>query len=299
MTTRPTAVSAFTAFARMFKAIPADKMADVTDVLDQWNEPGGEHANPGRGEIVTGPAEQMSGAGAVKMTGEYSTPSSQQGLSEQYAQFSAMLDRHEATLKALLGFFGGVMKGVEKTAPNADSFLAKANQKLAKARTEIRRAELADEPDEKEQEERKSHLEAAAEVLNSAKRLLRTAKEEMEDTGEDDDDEIEKSCTLHKVLTKRLIKETLGDNAAGAEVKSQPNLDRLDPAKKARVEAEMQALRDIGIEQSSIIDFVSAAAGRGLAMPPDMSARAIIKSNTVSNVSRNCWIVAVSTITNS
>ena len=91
-TAKPSVASLIAGLAGVFKAIPSDKLEDLTDVVDMWTEPKGEHGSPSRAEIVTGPAERMSGDGAVKMIGEYSTVAPQQGLTAQYAEFQRMLD---------------------------------------------------------------------------------------------------------------------------------------------------------------------------------------------------------------
>lgn len=207
--------------ASVFKAIPNDKMEDLKDVVDMWNQPGGEHQNPGRGEIITGPAERMSGDGAPKMIAEYSSPAPQQGLTAQYQEFQRMLDgwgksfsdsltgklnpilsRHDTALKSILGVFEAAQKAQTATpaAPPADSFLGKALLKISKARSEMRKADLADED---EKEERKSHITAASDMLKSAKRLLAKASEEMEDT---DDEATEKAMSDLRAITKAVAK---------------------------------------------------------------------------------------------
>jgi hypothetical protein len=292
--TQPSTANMFSRFARFFKAIPADKMDDISDVLDMWNEPDGEHKNPGRGEIVTGPVEEASGAGATRMTRTYSEPSPQQGLSRQYAEFSAMLDRHETALKAVMGLLGTMTKATESTTSavlDPDSFIGRVTQKLAKARTAIRKAELSNEPDPAEQEARKGHLEAAADLLKSAKRLLKKAAEEMEDAGEDaeDDDEVDKARAVLKTLTKRLVKAASDEDEDETESDTKPPPE-LDASKKGQVRAMADHLSDIGVRQSSIADFLSAAAGgtgtrvpSGLRTPPDMNRSAIAKAVSVKD----------------
>lgn len=218
----PTSIAALIAgLANVFKAIPSDKMEDMKDVIDLWNDPNGEHKNPGRGEIVTGPAESASGAGATKMIAEYSSPAKQEGMTAQYAQFQTMLDgwgkaftdrlnaqlgpvihRHDAALKGILETFAAAQKAQEATsaAPGADTFVGKALIRINKAKAAIRKADMADED---EREERKSLIAGAADLLKSAKRLLAKAEEEMEDT---EDDAAEKAMTLFASVQKALKK---------------------------------------------------------------------------------------------
>lgn len=257
--------SAFAKFAALFKAIPSDKMEDIKDVLDQWNEPDGEHTNPSRAEIVTGPSQRMSGDGAVKMVGEYSSPAPQQGLTEQYAEFQRMLDgwgksfadrlnpvlsRHEKAIGALTGIFAEMQKAATAApaAPAEDTFLGKALTKLVKAKSALRKADLADED---EKEERKSHLAAASDLLKAAKRLLAKATEDMEDT---DEEAAEKAMSELRGLAKALSKAEADDKereeaaekartdaeAAAAKAKAEEK-EREEAAEKARTDAEAAA----------------------------------------------------------
>jgi hypothetical protein len=232
-TAKPSVASLIAGLAGIFKAIPSDKLDDLKDVVDMFNEPGGEHANPSRGEIVTGPAQRMSGDGASKMISEYSQVAPQQGLTEQYAQFQRMLDgwaksftdklnpilsRYDATLKGIGDILGEVQKAnteaaAAPAAPAADTFLGKSLLKLAKAKSALRKANLADTD---EADVRKSNLEIAAEMLKSAKRLLsKAASEDMEDTA--DEDGCEKAMAELRALTKALAKAEDEDKEEAAE----------------------------------------------------------------------------------
>ncbi len=253
----PTSIAALIAgLASVFKAIPSDKMEDMKDVIDLWNDPNGEHKNPGRGEIVTGPAERASGDGAPKMIAEYSSPAPQQGLTEQYAQFQRMLDgwgksftdklnpvlsRHDAALKGILDVFAQIQKAQETVpaTPGADTFLGKALAKLAKAKLALRKADMADED---EKEERKSHLAEATDLLKSAKRLLSKASEEMEDT---EDEAAEKALSTHKALTKAVMKaekedKEWEDTEKAKQVAAQKAIDDAAAATKKAEEDEKE-----------------------------------------------------------
>lgn len=244
-TEKMSAAGAFARFMTLFKSMPKD--LDVADVLDMWNQDGGEHKNPGAGQIVTGPAERASGSGAVKMVGEYSSPAPQQGLMAQYAEFQNMLSefkkslgaeinpilaKHDKALSALVPL-AGMLAEMQKTttvspaAPGADTFLGKALLKITKARAAVRKADLADED---EKEERKSQLAAATDLLKSAKRLLAKASEEMEDTG--DDESVDKAMTSLRALAKAVTKAEDEDK------------EKEDAAEKARAAVAQKALDD-------------------------------------------------------
>src|ERR1700760_4935981 len=99
---KPDAASLLARWVKVFKAIPDGVVDDLEDVADMWTEPGGEHKNPGRGEIGTGPAQRMSGDGAEQMIREYSDPAPQQGLTQQYADFQRMMADWAKSLNARL-----------------------------------------------------------------------------------------------------------------------------------------------------------------------------------------------------
>lgn len=226
MTTPTDAASLFGAFAKLFKAIPTDKLEEIQSVTDMWNEPHGEHKIPSRAEIVTGPAEPMRGGNASSMVRQYSDTERQEGLVRAYERMDSCLagirksiDNHDKALSAMAGVLGDVVKGfrevstaVEKSAtpPAAttvvvpeDSFLGKALGKIAKARVALRKADMADEEDEKEREERKSYLTAANDLLKSAKRLLAKAEDDDED---EDEDKMEKAVADLRSLSERAMK---------------------------------------------------------------------------------------------
>ena len=279
--------------AKIFKAIPNDKMEDITDVIDLWNEPGGEHKNPGRGEIVTGPAQRMSGDGLPKMIGEYSSPAPQQGLAQQYAEFDRMLadwaksltdkfnpvlSKHEKTLNSLVGIFSEMHKAqtAAPTAPAADTFLGKALLKLAKAKSELRKADLADED---EKEEKKSHIAAASDLLKSAKRLLAKASEEMEEPGAEKEEETEKAMSSLRALSKAVAKaeeeekeweetekakavaaQKAIDDAAAATKKAE------EEKEKEEKEAAEKAKAVVTTEQQNLLQLQEAVKGNAVLM---------------------------------
>ena len=215
----------FTSLAAVFKAAPADKLADLNDAIDHagvdsisdmWNEPRGEHKAPSRAEIVTGPAERMSSSGAEKMIGEYSELSNQSGLTALYAKFENILSdyskSHDRKFTALAGVVSDMAKGyaaleaavkaaAEPEAPAApaeDTFFGKAQTKMEKARKAFRKAEM--DEDEDEREERKSKLTSVADLLKSALKLISKA----DDDEKNDEDEVEKAVQTIKSLQARV-----------------------------------------------------------------------------------------------
>lgn len=228
----------------VFKAVPSDKLDDLKDVVDMWNEPDGDHKNPNRAQIVTGPAQRASGDGAPKMIAEYSSPAPQEGMTAQYAEFQRMMDgwgksfaatlhaqlnpvlaRHDTALKGMLTVFEQLHKAQTPAAPGADTFLGKALQKIAKGKLALRKAEMSDDD---EKEERKSYLTDAKDMLKSAKRLLAKAMEDMEDT---DDEGCEKAMASTKALLKSVEKAEKED-------------EEKDAAEKAKVAATQKATED-------------------------------------------------------
>jgi hypothetical protein len=244
-TEKMSAASAFARFMALFKSLPAN--LDVEDVLDQWNAPGGPHQNPTAEQIVTGPPQAASGAGATRMTTHYSDPAPQQGLTASYAEFSAML-------KALMT---AMRTEARKSTPSVDTFSGRAIMKLFKAKAEIKKAVLARE--DGENDVHKSALEDAKNHLASAKRLLKKATEELEETGSDDEDEAtSKALAQLRTLTKDLAK-------AESEDEEDPD-EEGKPAKKATIALDdvRQALEGYKVLPQTINGLLNAISGRSV-----------------------------------
>lgn len=254
-----TMATLMSSLASVFKAIPNDKLDDLKDVVDMWNEPGGDHKNPSRAQIVTGPAQRASGDGAPKMIAEYASPAPQEGMTAQYAEFQRMMDgwgksfseklaaqlnpvlaRHDTALKGMLTVFEQLHKSQTPAAPGADTFLGKALQKISKGKLALRKAEMSDDD---EKEERKSYLTDAKDMLKSAKRLLAKAMEDMEDT---DDEGCEKAMTSAKSLLKAVEKAEKEDDekekdAAEKAKTAAATLKATEDAAAATLKAETEA----------------------------------------------------------
>lgn len=250
----------------VFKAVPTDKLADLKDSIDHvgaaeipdmWNMAGGEHGVPSRAQIVTGPAEPMSGKGAEKMIREYSDLSAQGGLTAVYATFHNMMSDFGKSMQgnfdkkftALASVVSDVAKShaaiesalqaaaepVAKAEVNLDdTFLGKALEKFAKARAAFRKAEMCDEDDEKE--ERKSKIAEASNLLKSALKMISKA----DDEEKHDDEEMEKAVSSVKALAGKV------SVALAAITKAECDEDEKEKAEKARVAAEAAVKADAG-----------------------------------------------------
>ena len=249
-----------TSLAAMFKSVPDDKLADlkdsidhvnVQDIPDMFNRAGGEHDSPSRAQIVTGPAEKMSGAGAEPMINRYSDGSAQAGLTATYERFEKILadfsksmnasfDRRFAPLaevvsdlvknqQALDTFIKGFQADTDAKAVE-ETFLGKAMAKAEKARKAFRKAEM--EEDEEEREERKSRLTEIADTLKSALKLVSKA----DDEDEDDEEEVEKALKTIKSLQTKVSTALTAITKAEEDEKKEE-----DEAEKARAAAEATA----------------------------------------------------------
>jgi hypothetical protein len=270
-----------TRFATFFKAVPNEKLADIADALDQWNEPDGQHKNPSRAQIVTGPAERASGDGAVKMVGEYSRVVPQQGLTGQYGEFQAMLDswaksftgqlnpilaKHDQAIGAIVGMFSHM----QKAAPAEDTFIGKALVKLAKAKVALRKADLADEG---EADERSRQIAVATELLAAAKRLLAKASEDEDDPV--DDDEIEKALSTLRALTKA-VAGAKDEKAEGEDGEEKNKGADKAASKKAAVTLEdvQKSLAGLAVLPTTIAGLMDAIMGKSRnPEPPIMMAK--------------------------
>lgn len=260
----PDAASLFGVFAKLFKAIPNDKLEEIQSVTDMWNEPHGEHKIPSRAEIVTGPAESMRGGNAPSMIRQYADCERQEGLVREYERLDGCLsgirksiETHDKALSAMAGVLGDVVKGFREVssaaekaaapapaaaAPAEGTLLGKALGKIAKARVALRKADMADEEDEKEREERKSYLNAANDLLKSAKRLLAKAEEDDDDDGErEDEDKMEKAVADLAKLNKRVSKALAVFAKADEEEREKKEKEEHEAAEKAKRDAEVAA----------------------------------------------------------
>lgn len=170
---------AFVSFTKFFKAIPTDDLNDLVEFTDQWNEVDGEHRVPSRSVLRTGPAEEASGAGAVRMSEHYVTDAKRgDGNVEAYGELHRMLCDLEPALKA-----AGLSIVKSPNGTNGSS-IGKAEKLLARATRALRKAELDGDDDA-----RRTHLESTLKSLSAAKVELQKAEDEEEDREDNDPDD--------------------------------------------------------------------------------------------------------------
>lgn len=262
----------FGSLLSILKAAPGDKLADLKDAIDHdgvqdiddmWDGKNGEHEAPSRAQIVTGPSESASGAGAGKMVREYSDFARQDGLTGLYDRINGWVEdfrkgmsRQQRQIGALAGVVSdmskshaAMLKALEdaQTAGTAGSdlegagtlvFTTKAVEKIAKARKAFIKAE-SDE-DEDEREERKSKLQEVADLLKSAKQKLIKAEDE-----DEDEDKVEKALEDYKKLNARVTK-------ALAAIKAEEDKEKEEAEKaKATAKAEHEDEEEKGEEKKS------------------------------------------------
>lgn len=227
------------------KAAPADGLMGIEDILDQWNEPGGQNKMPEEGKIKTGPAEDASGDGAFKMTREYSHPAPQPELTDVYSRMSGMFEKMARSMKAqqdqIQALTTVVFEAAKAEAPKAaetDTFLAKAESRLKLAKMALRKADMADDD---EKDEKEDAMEKAERMLAAAKRLITKAECEAEEEADEHKAEgVEKAISEHRTLTRKLTK-ARAEMPAPVEpaVKAEDKQEKEDQkAEEKRVEAK-------------------------------------------------------------
>ena len=270
------------------KNVPSDALDEIEDVMDIFNEPGGEHKAPSREEIKTGPSESASGDGAFKMVGEYSKPAPQTLIVESYEDVSKMLEGMMAAQKANTKQIAALAEllltksaSTEKAAPAEETFIGKAEMRLATATKALRKADMADED---EKEEREDCLGNAERALSAAKKLLAKAeKENEEDMDEDKEEKVEKALSTYKRLFKAL---TVAKAESEKEKEEDKEVEKAEgkTAHEKEGEAEREALKQhekekvekadtnrIEILERSVQEVLQTVAGisKGSAVVPD------------------------------
>lgn len=235
------------------KAAPADDLSGIEDIMDQWNEPNGQHKIPAEGEIKTGPKEDASGDGAFRMVGQYSHPAPQPVATEAYSQMSGMFEKMSRAMKAqqaqIQAMAAVLFEKAEpaKAAPEVDSFLAKAETRLKMAKMALRKADMADED---EKDDREDCMEKAERMLAAAKRLIAKAEAEAEDEADEEKAEgVEKAIMEHRSLARRFAKARAEYPAPAAPVvetvKAEDAQEKKDAKQEEkRVEAKEEDAKD-------------------------------------------------------
>jgi hypothetical protein len=290
---RPSIAALFAGFSKLVKAIPEDKMEDMKDVLDMWNEPGGEHKNPSAAEITTGPAQAAAGHGAEKMIGEYSQPAPQQGMTQQYQAFDGMLrdfgksfqaqlaatlnpvlaglQRDNTQIKSFLTGIAQVAKAEEeakeKEAEEAkkaaatvtidpDGFLGKAQAKLVSAKSLSNAAFMAGIDGDFPTV--KAKLTEARTVLKSATALIAKAMEEKEDPEAECEKAMTSAKNIGKALSKAEDEDKERDEKEAAKAKTAAEAEAT--AKAAEAEAAAKAAAAGGTADPAAANIAATAA---------------------------------------
>ena len=105
--TRRSFSNVFSSLVRVLKAADSDALNDLADSLDLAPEPAdvgnAPHRTPGAAELGIGRPQRMDGAGAERMSAEFSDPQRGNGITEQYDELSRRLGGLESMTKALAG----------------------------------------------------------------------------------------------------------------------------------------------------------------------------------------------------
>lgn len=253
----------------------SDKIEGIQMVPDMFTEPNGEHSNPTRSEIVTGPAERASGGGAAPMVARYSDFSAQSGLTQQYDRLGGIMREMGKAMEAIATHVGGQGKAIAaltsavadltkakteaetaaKAAPAADSFLGKVGTKLEKARKALRKADLGLDVDDRAT--RKAALVDGAEFLKSAAVFIKKADEE-----DEDEKEIDKARDTYRDLNVKVTKALAEITKAEDEEKEKEVAEKAkaDVAAKAEAEAAEAAKKAESSEEDEKKDDTAKAA---------------------------------------
>lgn len=235
--------SAFNAFAKLFtaaqKADPTG-MEDMLDNLDQWSDNGaGQRTPPSAASLRLGSDQSASGGGATTMADDFSNPTPQTGISDQYGQVARTMQR--------------LTRAETREMLRADdtTYAGRAVGDLRKARAALMKAEFDGET------EKETHLQTAAQLLDSARKLLcRAVDDEAADpASEEDGGAIARAAGLLKRLTATMK----GLRAGG------------DSSVVARSDSA-------GMPTITAGQLMNTVAGRGLATPPDMMATHLAKA---------------------
>ena len=243
------------------KALDEELANEFDRFIPDWEQPGEIDKVPTAQQIIFGPTEESSGAGAARMVEQYSSFADQGGITALYAEFSrrmapmrADMDAVKSEIATIKNSVFSLVKASEDAAAAATPVVAKADdddedektrmvekarKTLRKARTLIVKAEDAEGEDSEEngeEDEISEDMEKAARLLKGVKEDLTKAEEARKDD-EDEDEDIEKARTMRKALVKRLS--AVKKARAPAVVKTKEEEDE-EEAKKAAEAAKGQ-----------------------------------------------------------
>ncbi|MHB1266987.1 MAG: hypothetical protein ACYCY2_05210 [Acidithiobacillus ferriphilus] len=257
------------------KALDEELANEFDRFIPDWEQPGEIDKVPTAQQIIFGPTEASSGAGAARMVEQYSSFADQNGITALYAEFSrrmapmrADMDAVKSEIATIKNSVFSLVKASEDaaaavTAPAAKAkdddededektrMVEKARKTMRKARVLIVKAEDAeggDSEEDGEEDEISEDMEKAARLLKGVKEDLTKAEEARKDD-EDEDEEIEKARAMRKSLVKRLS--AVKKSRAPAVVKTKEEEEAEEEAKKAAEAAAKAKDNDKGNQDAS------------------------------------------------
>ena len=259
------------------KALDEELANEFDRFIPDWEQPGEIDKVPTAQQIIFGPTEASSGAGAARMVEQYSSFADQGGITALYAEFSrrmapmrADMDAVKSEIATIKNSVFSLVKASEDAAAAVASattikakdddddeedektrMVEKARKTMRKARVLIVKAEDAeggDSEEDGEEDEISEDMEKAARLLKGVKDDLTKAEEARKDD-EDEDEEIEKARTMRKALVKRLS--AVKKARAPAVVKTEEEEKAEEEAKKAAEAAAKAKDNDKGNQDAS------------------------------------------------
>ena len=259
------------------KALDEELANEFDRFIPDWEQPGEIDKVPTAQQIIFGPTEASSGAGAARMVEQYSSFADQGGITALYAEFSrrmapmrADMDAVKSEIATIKNSVFSLVKASEDAAAAVASattikakdddddeedektrMVEKARKTMRKARVLIVKAEDAeggDSEEDGEEDEISEDMEKAARLLKGVKEDLTKAEEARKDD-EDEDEEIEKARTMRKSLVKRLS--AVKKARAPAVVKTKEEEEAEEEAKKAAEAAAKAKDNDKGNQEAA------------------------------------------------
>ena len=255
------------------KALDEELANEFDRFIPDWEQPGEIDKVPTAQQIIFGPTEASSGAGAARMVEQYSSFADQGGITALYAEFSrrmapmrADMDAVKSEMATIKNSVFSLVKASEDAAAAATPVVAKADdddedektRMVEKARKTMRKARVlivkaedaegGDSEEDGEEDEISEDMEKAARLLKGVKEDLTKAEEARKDD-EDEDEEIEKARTMRKSLVKRLS--AVKKARAPAVVKTKEEEEAEEEAKKAAEAAAKAKDNDKGNQEAA------------------------------------------------
>ncbi len=260
------------------KALDEELANEFDRFIPDWEQPGEIDKVPTAQQIIFGPTEASSGAGAARMVEQYSSFADQGGITALYTEFSRRMaplrsdiDAVKSEMATIKNSVFSLVKASEDAAAavaasagiivtKADDdddedektrMVEKARKTMRKARVLIVKAEDAegeDSEEDGEEDEISEDMEKAARLLKGVKDDLTKAEEARKDD-EDEDEDIEKARTMRKALVKRLS--AVKKARAPVVVKTKEEEEAEEEAKKAAEAAAKAKDNDKGNQEAA------------------------------------------------